>query len=526
LRQLDNKIPNSSQVQVQLTNTIMQSFTTWLKEAGLDAKKHQFSGIEWVYNRETNPRLGVPGGFLCDEMGLGKTILMIGVMKVNPKKQTLIILPKSLIKQWADTLKKLVNIDAFIYHGAKVKKATKDDLASQVVLTTYGMISVRKRKKKLVHCPLWDIKWGRIIYDEAHHMRNSKSGQHAGGCRLKANIKWMVTGTPINNGRKDFYHLCSVLGLNKTFYRNKEAITETIKDCVLYRTKKSVGIKMPPLNIEIVEVLHETDEEEQFVKNIHASGGFATVNTGNVDMAINFLNNAFNSRLPLYMLMRQACVIPQMASDKLTEKFLNNGAFDDEDVGLLACKGTSKMNAVVKKVVDNKINKGGKLIFCQFKREIAHIKKKLTIAGFNVAVIQGSTSKKERVYALQPPISPEEITSIIDAKTTSPGAGACNIPHIINSFLSPDVLIAQIQTACEGLNLQHFNEVYFTTPHWNPAVEDQSIARSHRIGQLSDVKVYKFITTFNTDDTSLDEHCLMIQKVKREAASIIKPTNK
>ena len=40
-----------------------------------------------------------------------------------------------------------------------------------------------------------------------------------------------------------------------------------------------------------------------------------------------------------------------------------------------------------------------------------------------------------------------------------------------------DVLILQIQTGCEGLNLQHFNEIYFVSPHWNPAIEDQAIAR-------------------------------------------------
>jgi SNF2 family DNA or RNA helicase len=504
---------------------MMQSFTNWLKEAGLDAKKHQLSGMKWVYTRETAPRLGVPGGFLCDEMGLGKTILMIGAMVVNLQQKTLIVLPKSLLQQWCGSLKKFANIDAFIYHGAKAKRATEDDLACQVVLTTYGMISVRKRKKRLIHCPLWDIEWNRIIYDEAHHMRNSKSGQHAGGCRLKANIKWMVTGTPINNGRKDFYHLCSVLGLNRTFYRNREAITNTIKDCVLYRTKKSVGIQMPPLNVEIVNVSHETPEEEQFVKNIHASAGFADVTTDNVDMAINFLNNAYNSRLPLYMLMRQGCVIPPMASDKLVQRLINRGDFDVEDVDLLACSGVSKMNAVVNKVVENKKNKGAKLIFCQFKREIAHLKDRLTAKGFNVAVIQGSTSKKDRIYALQSPISTEVIASIVDAKTTSAGAGASIIPRLINSFLSPDVLIAQIQTACEGLNLQHFNEVYFTTPHWNPAVEDQSIARSHRIGQTSPVNVYKFITNFSSNGVSLDQYCLNVQQIKREAASIIKPTN-
>lgn len=503
----------------------METFTAWLSEAGLDAKKHQISGMEWVISRENNPRFGVPGGFLCDEMGLGKTILMIGTIVLKPWEQTLIVLPKSLIQQWSGALKKFANIDVFIYHGANAKNATEEDLSeSRVIITTYGMISVRKRKKKLIHCPLWDIEWDRIIYDEAHHMRNSKSGQHAGGCRLKADIKWMVTGTPINNGRKDFYHLCSVLGLNRTFYNNRDAIAATIKECVLYRTKKSIGIKMPPLNVEIVEVAHETPEEEQFVKNIHAGAGFADVTADNVDITMTFLNNAFNSKLPLYMLMRQGCVFPPMASDKLIHRLINRGDFDAEDAELLACSGVSKMNAVVNKVMENKRTRKGKLIFCQFKSEIAHLKNRLTTAGFNVAVIQGSTSKKERQYALQSPVSTEVISSIIDAKTTSKGAGASIIPRLINSFLSPDVLIAQIQTACEGLNLQHFNEVYFTTPHWNPAVEDQSIARAHRIGQTSAVNVYKFITTFNTDATSLDEYCLNVQQIKRDAASIIKPT--
>ena len=37
-----------------------------------------------------------------------------------------------------------------------------------------------------------------------------------------------------------------------------------------------------------------------------------------------FLNNAFNSKLPLYMLMRQGCVFPPMASEKLVQRLINN----------------------------------------------------------------------------------------------------------------------------------------------------------------------------------------------------------
>ena len=104
------------------------------------------------------------------------------------------------------------------------------------------------------------------------------------------------------------------------------------------------------------------------------------------------------------------------------------------------------------------------------------------------------------------------------------------IAQLVDPWLTPNVLIVQIQTACEGLNLQHFAEVYFTTPHWNPAVEDQAIARAHRIGQKQDVVVYRFITTFSDRDEdeddpvrqlSLDEYCTHVQDVKREVAKII-----
>ena len=63
----------------------------------------------------------------------------------------------------------------------------------------------------------------------------------------------------------------------------------------------------------------------------------------------------------------------------------------------------------------------------------------------------------------------------------------------IDAFLSPSVIAVQIQTACEGLNLQHFQEIYFSSPHFNPAVEMQAIARAHRIGQLDKVNVFRFV---------------------------------
>ena len=96
-----------------------------------------------------------------------------------------------------------------------------------------------------------------------------------------------------------------------------------------------------------------------------------------------------------------------------------------------------------------------------------------------------------------------------------------------------EVLILQIQTGCEGLNLQeHYSEIYFVSPHWNPCVEDQAIARCHRIGQKKEVQVYRFnMDNFDEEeernDTSdikysnIESHVNKVQDEKRAIATSV-----
>ena len=78
----------------------MERFSAWLAVAKLDSKKHQLEGMKWVLERESNPTVGPPGGFLCDEMGLGKTVMMIGAIMTNFKLHNLIVVPRALLQQW------------------------------------------------------------------------------------------------------------------------------------------------------------------------------------------------------------------------------------------------------------------------------------------------------------------------------------------------------------------------------------------------------------------------------------------
>ena len=88
-----------------------------------------------------------------------------------------------------------------------------------------------------------------------------------------------------------------------------------------------------------------------------------------------------------------------------------------------------------------------------------------------------------------------------------------------------DALILQIQTGCEGLNLQeNYSEIYFISPHWNPAVEDQAIARCHRIGQTKTVYVERFeMCSFmyedqEVDSPTVDNYVTSVQDDKRTVA--------
>ena len=160
--------------------------------------------------------------------------------------------------------------------------------------------------------------------------------------------------------------------------------------------------------------------------------------------------------------------------------------------GVQSC---SKSNYVIDSILSRINNGNGKLVFCQFHKEMDLILKRLREAGVDVAVIDGRGSLADRK---------------------------------LNLTEKHDVLILQIQTGCEGLNLQeHYSEIYFASPHWNPAVEDQAVARCHRIGQTKPVQVFRFIMEGwgrtqegekenAKESISFDKHVSNVQDAKRD----------
>ena len=273
----------------KITNYMIR-FEKWIEKFGLDKKEHQMKGMKWCLNNELceEPIYGIKGGIIADEMGLGKTILMIGCIISNFKKHTLIVLPPALLNQWVLIIEKLLGHHPLVFHGGKAKNLEEISKAP-IVVTTYGMISERKN----FDSKLWKIQWDRVIYDEAHHLRNRKTTNYHGAQKIKSEIKWMVTGTPIQNKISDFVSLCNLVGLGKAVsgcIKGKKIVKEELKKLLKYhflrRTKKGVGIKLPPVEETYINVGWKTMEERKLAEEVHDNCSFSDIRLGNVQQII------------------------------------------------------------------------------------------------------------------------------------------------------------------------------------------------------------------------------------------------
>ena len=448
----------------ELVASRMLRFNYLLEKAQYQFKKYQYDGVEWCVKNELrpDPPANIRGGFIADEMGLGKTITMIGTMFINFLPRTLIVVPPILIQQWFNEIYKSSGHRAMLFYGDVRKKITQEDLnKAPIVLTTYNMLLPD-------NCLLKNVLWNRVIFDEAHHLCNSSTKRFQACKQLKTRVRWIVTGTPIQNKKKDFYNLCNIAGMKSTFYKNPDNLRVIGKNFVLRRTKQNVGINLPPVNNVKCIVEWKTNAEMMLAEEIHSLLPKQTfVSQSKSKKLAESFQKSSSTLIVALLRSRQCCVLPALMLPKI-QTFSENGWIENTDY-LKTLNCSSKLDTVIDRILERKDNGKGKIIFCHFRTEIDVIYERLIKGGL----------KKVICY---------------DGRNSG--------GHNLDMLVEPaDALIIQIQSGCEGLNLQHnFSEIYFVSPHWNPYVEDQAIARCHRIGQTKPVDVFKFIMQGFSDE--------------------------
>jgi len=520
-------------------------FDEYIQKSGLEPKSYQREGVEFCLRREaavaTAP-LAVLGGIIADEMGLGKTIVMMGLIIANlaAYRRTLIVVPVALIAQWVAQIKKTIidtgvksDLTVVVFHGSTGKRRVELSAdgessvwchrppkhggggvavrAIDIVITTYGCVAMEepaaavpsKKTPKTPKTPppsLLTFRADRVIFDEAHHLRNKSSRVFKGAMRVVAGGEgggvrrpciWIVTGTPIQNKISDLKSLCYVLGFGVGDLITEEKRRAIRDEYVLRRTKVSVGMVADAAAVDAdaaaVDARDELDSvacAPRLQSLAHYKMNVPWTSRNELDLSHEIHRRARNTtdraeRLKLYTRMRQMCVWPA-----LLRRGDGSDGGDDATHGLsldeyhVAVSKQSKMDRVVATMLAEaaaasaSASAGGisggnqrrkSIVFCHFRREMTQLRDML-VRGMgggeeDVAIIDGTVGAKERARIFA---------------------------------AAPTVLILQIRTCSEGLNLQSYSDVYFVSPHWNPCVEDQAIARCYRMGQTSQVRVFRF----------------------------------
>jgi len=431
-----------------------------MKIEGLNGRlfaPYQHDGVKWMLGME-HQASGPKGGFLCDEMGLGKTVQLVATMLGNRKSRTLIIVPKSIITQWSEEIIKFApGLRVAVFDGPDRVL----DKSADVTLAPYTLLVTKEGTT-----PLHMVSWDRVILDEAHEIRNKSSKLFKSVCRLKSEIKWIVTGTPVFNSMQDFVSLCTFLGIPKSFVQGR---TKEIKDIyILRRTKDDLvdRLKLPPCYFENVE-LDMFPEEKALYECVFTEAQDTIKDAFRHAQSLNAKNMVI---LECLLRARQCMIWPQM--------YLDGVAVKNETTPTRWTGRSNKMETLFRMIQEHPDEKS--LVFCQFRGEMNYIQSQLKCPVFRV---DGSVPKDERVRQIE------------GFKKASSGA----------------VFIIQIKSGGQGLNLQEATRVYIMAPSWNPATELQAIGRSHRTGQTQAVYVKKLIYKECPRFVSVEEEMMALQ---------------
>ena len=424
--------------------------TEILTRNGFTLRDYQQEGLRWMRGKEKGVAGAVApfGGILADEMGLGKTIQMISLIIAGEGTTDG---PTLIVVPTSLMTQWKSEITKFTGGTMRVEIAHNSDpngLLIELMRTQVYITSYGTVARNMRVFGDASITWGRIILDEAHMIRNSRNKTTVALMSLKAHNRWCISGTPIQNGAKDMVTLLEFIGFQRKIA--KKRMKEIVAQRMLLRTKKGTGIELPPVKREVVDIKMSPSEFRVY----------------------DFVDEHIDFELVRQLKKRQATILKRMVSE------FYSGEFDDVEPEEWHEINIDNFRLDKTLEIANKVGNG--VIFADFRAEIDYIKRNLETRGKKVAVIHGGVPVVQR-------------------------------KEVLDNQADYDFVIIQIYAGGTGLNLQRFNNVIINSPHWNPFIEEQAIARVHRIGQQREVKIFHLV-----EKETIDADIVSVQDVKKQ----------
>ncbi len=442
-----------------------------------DLRIYQKEGLNWLNFLDENNW----GGILADDMGLGKTIQILSFLqrKINEKPESthLIVMPTTLIFNWENEIKKFTEDIKVDFHigTERAKKTTKFNKFN-IIITTYGVLL---RDIDI----LKNFRFGYVVLDESQAIKNPHSKRYKSAMLLNADNKIALTGTPIENNTFDLYAQMNfvnpgLLGSQLSFKedyslpidrdRDEHAardLHKMIKPFLLRRTKEQVAQDLPE---KIEDILYCEMEGEQLKVYEAFRNKYRDFLLGKFEE--DGLNKSKIHVLEGLTKLRQICDSPRLLP--------GDEVYTDE-----SAKIKTLLNHIEEKTNNHKI-----LIFSQFVKMLELVKEELLRRGIMFEYLDGKRTGRQRKES-------------------------------VNNFQENDrvrVFLISLKAGGTGINLTAADYVYLLDPWWNPAVENQAIDRTHRIGQDKNVIAYRMICK-----NTIEEKIMNIKSRKKKIASDI-----
>lgn len=473
---------------------------------GLNAqlRDYQHSGFQWLSGLAQEKL----GACLADDMGLGKTLQVIALLLKTAKYgwpdskaadtitqapqldlfgfskrkagPSLVVMAPSLIYNWENELHRFAP-DLHVRKHLGQRRRTDADffIQADVVLTTYGIVRNDIALLK-------DIPFEHIVLDESQLIKNARSISFQAVKQLRGRQRIVLTGTPVENSLTDLWSQLTflqpgLLGSQKYFKQEfvipieqqqdqsrLEKLRKIIQPFILRRTKEEVAPELPELTrrVHYCEMSDEHRDMYEKQKSIYRNKILESVSRDGMERS-------------QMLILRGLSHLRQLA--------IHPGLLDSEYTG-----DSAKIDQVIHTI--SRIQEAGKkvLLFSPFVRHLQIYKNYFQAQKIPFAYLTGEIPQSKRA----------EIVSGFERKSG------------FNAFL------IQLKTGGAGLNLTEADHVLLLDPWWNPAAEEQAIARSHRMGQKLPVFAWRFITK----DT-IEEKILKLQERKGRIASDILETS-
>ena len=469
IKEKEHKVFKKSKEFYEKFNALKSSKARLPKLSNVEYRDYQKYGVKWLKYLYDNGF----GGCLADDMGLGKTLQVIALFSYlypKTKKPSLVVMPRSLLTNWQNELKKFnPNLTFYLYYGSE--RSTKEFEKYNLILTTYAIVRNDIEKLK-------EMEFDTIVLDESQNIKNIDSKISKAVMLLNAKHRFALSGTPVENSLFELYSLFRFInpgffsGL-QDFKRDyalpiqseaNESVAKILKAKIspflLRRLKKDVLTELPPKQEQVVYV--DMDEAHQKFYNQRRDYFKMILNqqiqTNGIEKSKFLILQAFNE-------LRQIASAPELKSENIS---------------------SSKIETLFDMLDDIILNNHKVLIFANFLGSLDIISQKATDRGYEHLVMTGSTRNRQ---------------------------------ELVDKFQNDKnikLFLMTLKVGGVGLNLTEADYVFIFDPWWNVSAENQAIDRVYRIGQKNTVFAYKMITK-----GTIEEKIIELQSYKKDMTDMV-----